>query len=135
MTCELCATQGGIVLWQDKRCRVVLVEEPGYPGFCRVIWNSHVREMTDLNDADRSHCMNVVFAVERALRNTLDPLKINLATLGNMVAHVHWHVIPRFADDPHFPQPVWGMRQRDLAPVRMGVNLLKQAIQAELQEH
>lgn len=135
MTCELCATEGGIVLWKDQRCRVVQTAEPGYPGFCRVIWNAHVREMTDLDDADRSHCMNVVFAVERALRKTLDPVKINLATLGNMVAHVHWHVIPRFADDPHFPQPVWGSRQRDGLTERLGMDLLKQAIQAELQQH
>jgi diadenosine tetraphosphate (Ap4A) HIT family hydrolase len=134
MTCELCATQGGTVLWKDERCRVVRVTEPGYTGFCRVIWNSHVREMTDLDGADRSHCMHVVFAVERALRKTLAPVKINLATLGNMVAHVHWHVIPRFADDPHFPQPVWGTRQRDGSPERLGIQLLEQAILAELQD-
>jgi diadenosine tetraphosphate (Ap4A) HIT family hydrolase len=78
--------------------------------------------------------MHVVFAVERALRKTLAPVKINLATLGNMVAHVHWHIIPRFADDPHFPQPVWGTRQRDGSPERLGIELLEQAIQAELQD-
>jgi hypothetical protein len=91
--------------------------------------------MTDLDEADRSHCMNVVFAVERALRKTLAPVKINLATLGNMVAHVHWHVIPRFADDPHFPQPVWGARQREGLSERLGIDLLEQAIQTELQQH
>ncbi len=132
MNCELCATPGGVVLWQDARCRVVQIEEPGYPGFCRVIWNTHVREMSDLGAADRAHCMNVVFAVERALRQILAPAKINLASLGNMVAHVHWHVIPRFGDDPHFPQPVWGTRQRDGAATRPGAAALAQAIAAEL---
>jgi diadenosine tetraphosphate (Ap4A) HIT family hydrolase len=132
MSCELCATPGGTVLWQDSRCRVIQVEEPGYPGFCRVIWNTHVREMSDLEAADREHCMNVVFAVERALRQTLAPAKINLASLGNMVAHLHWHVIPRFGDDPHFPQPIWGARQRDGATMRPGSNRLAQAIAAEL---
>jgi diadenosine tetraphosphate (Ap4A) HIT family hydrolase len=132
MNCELCATPGGAVLWQDRRCRVIQVEEPGYPGFCRVIWNTHVREMSDLSAADREHCMNVVFAVERALRQTLAPAKINLASLGNMVAHLHWHVIPRFNDDPHFPQPIWGARQRDGAAARPGGNTLAQAITAEL---
>jgi diadenosine tetraphosphate (Ap4A) HIT family hydrolase len=43
----------------------------------------------------------------------LQPDKINLASLGNVVPHLHWHVIPRFADDPHFPNPVWGQRLRD----------------------
>ncbi len=132
MSCELCATPGAGVLWQDARCRVIKVDEPGYSGFCRVIWNSHVREMSDLDAADQAHCMNVVFAVERALRKTLAPQKINLASLGNMVAHVHWHVIPRFADDPHFPQPVWGTRQRDGMATRAGTESLANAIRAEL---
>jgi len=134
MNCELCATPGGTVIWRDSRCRIVQVEEPGYPGFCRVIWNTHVREMSDLDVADREHCMNVVFAVERALRKTLAPAKINLASLGNMVAHLHWHVIPRFADDPHFPQPVWGMRQRPGVSARHGAEPaeLAMALAAEL---
>ena len=55
----------------------------------------------------------VVLAVERALRDTLRPEKINLASLGNQVPHLHWHVIPRFADDAHFPDPVWAARRRD----------------------
>lgn len=132
MNCELCTTPGGTILWEDLRCRVVQADEPGYPGFCRVIWKSHVREMTDLSPADRLHCMNVVFAVERAMRDALSPAKINLASLGNFVAHVHWHVIPRFTDDPHFPQPVWATRQRDnrTAPLNLGV--LAKKIGAEL---
>lgn len=134
MKCELCETPGGAVLWKDARCRVVQADEPGYPGFCRVIWHAHVREMTDLEAADQTHCMNVVFAVERAMRNALAPVKINLASLGNMVAHVHWHVIPRFSDDPHFPQPVWGTRQRVNRTDPGNSDSLMRAIQAELEK-
>lgn len=122
MKCELCVTPGGPVLWQDAQCCVVLVEEPGYPGFCRVIWNAHVAEMSDLNDKERAHCMTVVFAVERVLRTAMQPLKINVASLGNKVAHVHWHVIPRFRDDPHFPEPIWGARQRAGVAQRSGAD-------------
>ena len=132
MNCELCTTPGGTILWEDQRCRVVQADEPGYPGFCRVIWKSHVREMTDLSPADRLHCMNVVFAVERAMRDALSPAKINLASLGNFVAHVHWHVIPRFTDDPHFPQPVWATRQRDNRTASLNLGALAEKICAEL---
>lgn len=111
--CELCSQAGGALIWRDDRCRVVLVNDPDYAGFCRVIWNSHVREMTDLDTAGRQHCMRVVLAVEQALRKTVRPHKINLASFGNVTPHVHWHVIPRHLDDAHFPQPVWGERQRD----------------------
>jgi len=109
--CELCAHAGGAVLWRDSACRVVVVDDPDYPGFCRVIWNAHVREMTDLPAAGQRHCMRVVLAVESALRKVFKPHKINLASFGNMTPHLHWHVIPRFEHDAHFPNPVWGRRK------------------------
>ena len=103
-----------MLLWQDDFCRVVLVTDtPDYPGFCRVILNRHVAEMTDLVPEERSRLMMAVMKVEQALREVLQPDKINLAALGNVVPHLHWHVIPRFTDDPHFPNPVWGARLRD----------------------
>lgn len=111
--CVLCAEPGGRVLWRSARCRVVRVDDPEYPGFCRVIWNAHVREMTDLAAVDRDYLMAVVFAVEAVVRQSFRPDKINLASFGNMVPHLHWHVIPRWTDDRHFPEPVWGRAQRD----------------------
>lgn len=113
MTCELCQQQGGELLWQSPLCRVVLVDEPQYPGFCRVILNRHLKEMTDLPATERNAVMSVVFGVEQVLRELLQPEKINLASFGNMTPHVHWHVMPRFFDDRHFPQPLWGPAQRD----------------------
>jgi diadenosine tetraphosphate (Ap4A) HIT family hydrolase len=109
--CVFCATEGGQRVYADPRCRVVLTDEP-FTGFCRVVAARHVREMTDLPASEREHVLRVVFALETALREMLHPDKMNVASLGNMVPHVHWHVIPRFADDSHFPNPVWA------APVR-----------------
>ena len=116
MTCELCATVGGTLLWQDARCRAVYIVEAGYPGYCRVIWNYHVAEMTDLAETDRARCMHVVLTVESVLRELMAPDKINLASLGNFTPHLHWHVIPRFRGDPHFPHSIWGPWQRDIPP-------------------
>ena len=112
-SCDLCTTDGGTVVLRNALLRVVLVDDGDYPGFCRVIVNAHVREVTDLEPGQIARVMGAVFAVEDALRAVLVPLKINLASFGNMTPHVHWHVIPRFADDAHFPQPVWGARQRE----------------------
>jgi diadenosine tetraphosphate (Ap4A) HIT family hydrolase len=132
--CELCATTGGTLLWENPACRVVRIDEPDYPGFCRVIWNSHVREMTDLDPAARLSLMNVVFAVERVVRDLFAPDKINLASFGNMTPHLHWHIIPRWADDRHFPEPVWGKVQRDPQQPRTLISdgALREALRRQL---
>lgn len=127
MECVLCEASTDTVLWQDDHLRVVYVDELDYIGYCRVIWNAHVAEMTDLGDADRAHCMRAVYAAESLLRTLLKPDKINLASLGNFVPHLHWHVIARFRDDAHFPQAIWGTRQQaSAAPRARGVALLQQ---------
>ncbi|MEN9807985.1 MAG: hypothetical protein RL756_2505 [Pseudomonadota bacterium] len=105
--CPLCTQPGGEVLARDERLRVVLADEPQHPAFVRVIWNAHVAETCDLAASDRDHLMRVVFEVERGLRDGMRPDKINLASLGNVVPHLHWHVIGRWRDDPTFPGSVW----------------------------
>jgi diadenosine tetraphosphate (Ap4A) HIT family hydrolase len=112
MSCYFCENAGGEVLWEDDWCRAVWAREPDHPGTCRVIWDRHVKEMTGLDPAQRDRFMRVVFAVEQTLTGILQPDKVNLASLGNQVPHLHWHVIPRFHDDPHFPNPVWGAKLR-----------------------
>ncbi|HEY3326106.1 MAG TPA: HIT family protein [Novimethylophilus sp.] len=128
MRCELCDAVGGELLRQDGLCRVVLVADAWYPGFCRVILNRHVKEMSDLDEDERSGLMRVVLAVEKGVREVLRPDKVNLASLGNMTPHIHWHVIPRFADDRHFPNSIWGEAQRD------GVAHTTDAIAARLRQ-
>lgn len=115
--CVLCREAGGLPVWQGAQLRVIRAQEEGFPAFYRVIWTAHAAELSDLSEADRNTCMAVVAAVERVLRTQLQPTKINLAALGNMVPHLHWHVIARHDWDSHFPAPVWAnpLRARDLA--------------------
>ncbi|HEY5801869.1 MAG TPA: HIT family protein [Burkholderiaceae bacterium] len=122
--CELCEQDGGEVLYRDAALRVVLVDDPHYPGFCRVIWNGHVKEMTDLGLDDRKLLMAAVWAVEAAVIEVMAPEKINLASLGNMTPHVHWHVIPRYRDDAHFPNPIWAQAVRPGATSPLRSSLL-----------
>ncbi len=105
--CPLCNSAGDSVLWQNGRLRVIRVDDAAHPGFTRVIWREHVGEMTELPADARDEFMSVVWLVEQAQRRILQPRKINLAQLGNMVPHLHWHVIPRWADDSHFPEAIW----------------------------
>jgi diadenosine tetraphosphate (Ap4A) HIT family hydrolase len=109
--CALCKDElkpeEGQLIWRGDDCRVILVNDPDLPGFCRVIWNRHVAEMTDLSYGEREHIMTLVFAVEEAIRYVMHPDKVNIAALGNMVPHIHWHVIPRFKDDAFYPGSAW----------------------------
>ena len=111
--CVFCHSVGGELLWQNDLCRIVLVDDPNYVGFCRVILNKHVKEMTDLSEAERLNIMQITFAVEQVLRDVLQPTKINLASLGNKTPHIHWHVIPRFENDVHFPETIWSTEVRE----------------------
>jgi diadenosine tetraphosphate (Ap4A) HIT family hydrolase len=115
-TCDLCDRPDGDVAYRCEKYRIVLVDDINYPGFCRVIWNSHVKEVTDLTWPDRAVLMNAVWQVEQAVREVMRPDKINLASLGNVMPHLHWHIIPRYLDDAHFPSPVWAEAQRTPAP-------------------
>jgi diadenosine tetraphosphate (Ap4A) HIT family hydrolase len=117
--CELCRGDGGAPIARTPELRVVQVDDADYPGFVRVIWNAHVAEMSDLDPGQRQRLLAAVNAVEAALRQVLSPDKINLASLGNVVPHLHWHVIARYRGDAHFPQPVWAARRRDPDPAAL----------------
>ena len=134
MACPLCAEDGGALVWRGERLRVIRAQEAGFPAFYRVVWNAHVAEFSDLAAVDRVHCMEAVALVEQALRQHLSPTKVNIAALGNMVPHLHWHVIARFEWDSHFPSPVWAAAQRPSpAAQEVGVRTLLPPLEAQLQ--
>jgi diadenosine tetraphosphate (Ap4A) HIT family hydrolase len=95
---------------------VIRADEPAFPAFYRVVWTEHTAEFSDLDAEARVEIMEVVYEVERVLRAVLQPTKVNLASLGNVVAHLHWHVIARFSGDTHFPRPVWAEAVRAQEP-------------------
>jgi diadenosine tetraphosphate (Ap4A) HIT family hydrolase len=141
--CVLCKDElkpeEGQLIWRGDDCRIILVNDHDLPGFCRVIWNRHVAEMTELTYGERDHLMTLVFAVEEAVRHVMRPDKINIAALGNMVPHMHWHVIPRFRDDTFFPGSVWSGRLREtseavIAERRYRATELPQAIREEISQ-
>lgn len=134
--CLFCREDGGTLIYRDPMCRVALTTEP-FPGFCRLIWNHHVAEFSDLSTTERQHCADMLVAVERTLRTLLSPTKMNIASLGNLTPHLHWHIIPRFATDSHYPQPIWSAPLREShAPTLppQFIDRLKKAIMMELNE-
>lgn len=117
--CPLCDAPGGRLVFQAARWRLIHAEEPGFPAFYRLVWQDHVREFSQLAPADRAACMDVLVGVEQAMLRHLQPAKVNLASLGNAVPHLHWHVIARFDWDSHFPAAVWAEARRSADAERM----------------
>ena len=109
--CVLCAEDGGTLVWRNPALRVVTVDEPDLPGFTRLIWHAHVAEMSDLSEDERAQLMELVFLIESVQRRILGPHKVNLASLGNMTPHLHWHIVPRWREDPWFPDSIWAPRR------------------------
>lgn len=118
--CPLCDAAGGEVVFAGDALRVIRTDEGGFPAFYRVIWNRHVAELSDLAPAERAMCLEAIVAVEQALRRHLHPAKVNIASLGNLVPHLHWHVIARVSSGTAtFPRPSGPLRsanRRAVAP-------------------
>jgi diadenosine tetraphosphate (Ap4A) HIT family hydrolase len=130
--CPLCGEASGVPVRRAARWRVVRVEDADFPAYYRVIWNAHATEFTDLTPGERAECMDAVARVERVLRDALAPDKINLASLGNQVPHLHWHVIARFEWDSRFPGPIWAEAQRNVADPEPAGRLALQLAQLDL---
>jgi diadenosine tetraphosphate (Ap4A) HIT family hydrolase len=105
--CPLCEGVGGEVLHQAQAWRLVLADEPDWPGLLRLIWTEHVVELSDLSESQALELLQVLRRVERILRDELSPDKVNVASLGNQVPHLHVHIVPRWRDDLTFPASIW----------------------------
>ena len=120
--CPLCREDGGRLIARHARFRVIRATGPDaddFPGFYRVVWNAHVAEWSDLPEPDQVLCMRAVSVVERAVREHLQPTKVNLAALGNVVPHLHWHVVARYGWDSRFPAPLWAPASRPADAARL----------------
>lgn len=85
----------------------VLAETQGAPGWCVLILRDHHEHLDDLPLDRQLRLWADAARLARAQRAVLGPVRINYECLGNQVPHIHWHLIPRHADDPQPRDPVW----------------------------
>jgi diadenosine tetraphosphate (Ap4A) HIT family hydrolase len=97
---------------------VTLNRDQFFPGYTLLFTKDHVTELFHLDRDVRSALMEEVSTVAEALYSIYSPAKINYELLGNMVAHIHWHIVPRFASEPLWPRPIWAEahEERFLSP-------------------
>jgi diadenosine tetraphosphate (Ap4A) HIT family hydrolase len=87
--------------------KAYLHDDQFFAGWTVVVLKRHVTELYDLDARERGALMDAVSEVARALAAVYAAVKMNYALLGNQLPHIHWHVIPRAADDPIPREPVW----------------------------
>jgi diadenosine tetraphosphate (Ap4A) HIT family hydrolase len=88
-------------VWDGAQTEVHLARRTAVRGYCTVTWaGRHVADPTDLEPGDAADYWNDVLLVGRAIRAVFQPVKVNYLLLGNLVPHLHTHVVPRYRDDP-----------------------------------
>ena len=117
MGCPLCDTKNENIILNNKLYRVILVDE--IVGFVRIILNKHIAEFSDLSFDEYNKITKEIYRIEKIMRQTLNPDKVNIASLGNYVPHLHIHIIPRYKDDSWFPDSIWSEKKRDFkSPIK-----------------
>jgi len=91
-------------------CRVLRMNDRTYPWLILVPRRVGMREIIDLSSVDQALLLGESGRASRAIKKALQPEKLNVAALGNVVAQLHVHVIGRFTDDPAWPRPIWGVQ-------------------------
>ena len=109
--CPLCNSSNENIIYKNELFRIILVDE--IPGFVRIILNNHIKELSDLNENEYLEVTKAIYKVEKAVIKTLNPDKINIASLGNYVPHLHIHIIPRYKNDSWYPDSIWSNKVRE----------------------
>ena len=86
---------------------VFLYPDQAFRGRCLLTLREHYTELFQLTPAVRTALVDDLSRIAEALFRALNPIKMNYELLGNLVPHIHWHVIPRFREDGMYPKPIW----------------------------
>lgn len=88
-----------------KYSTVYLNRNQKFPGRCVVKFQDHKTEYFQLTKEERDGFFEEVAAVAKAIWELYHPDKINYATFGDLVPHVHVHVVPKYQDGPDWGNP------------------------------
>lgn len=111
--CAFCRPRNRIEtsLWEITRlasATLYLERIQTYRGHCVLVFDDrHVTRIDELEATEWRLLADEIRDVQRALVQVFDPDHVNVASLGQVVPHLHWHIIPRYEDDPRWGGPIW----------------------------
>jgi diadenosine tetraphosphate (Ap4A) HIT family hydrolase len=116
-TCSMCSrwdADSDLRIAELPHSYVILNRDQYFPGYTLLFTKDHATELFHLDRGLRAGLMEEVSAVAQALYSAYAPAKINYELLGNMVPHIHWHIVPRFSSEPLWPRPIWAEPHEEL---------------------
>ncbi len=115
MDCPLCQMPKNVV-WSNQNFYIVDGGNDHFPAYLKVISQRHVLEMSELTAQERTQLLDILLTIETLYKEELKPAKVNWAQFGNVVNHLHWHIIARWKDDSHYPNSAWEPALRSVDP-------------------
>lgn len=113
-------------------CRVMLKSDKTYPWIYLIPRVDNVREIFELDAAQKQQLVKEMAAAGRALQQAYRPVKINTAAFGNVVPQLHIHVSARFETDPAWPAPTWRVQPAEIPYTETEKNIEIQKLEGYL---
>ena len=90
----------------------IQIEKSEIP-WLKIFTNKEVKEFSQCDNKTKEEIFRCLDICEKAMLEYFEPKKVNIASFGNYVPHVHFHIMARFEQDSYFPEPMWGEKQRE----------------------
>lgn len=101
------------LLYENETIRIE-TEKSEIP-WLKIFTKDPYREMSEVPAEIKFEIYTLLDTIEKEMITYYQPEKINIASFGNYLPHVHWHIMARFKEDSFFPEPMWGTKQRESA--------------------
>jgi len=98
------------LIWENELLRIE-TEKSEIP-WLKIFTKEPYREMSEVPTGTKMEIYALLDLIEKEMLSYYRPAKINIASFGNYLPHVHWHIMARFKEDSYFPEPMWGKKQR-----------------------
>ncbi len=79
----------------------------------KIFTQRKVKEFSECTLDEKTEIFRIIDITEKQMLKYFKADKINIASFGNLLPHVHWHIMARFENDSYFPEPMWGQKQRE----------------------
>lgn len=120
------------IIYQNDSIRIE-VEESEIP-WLKIFTQHPYKEMSDCNSETKQQIWSLLDLIEKEMLAYFEPKKINIASFANYLPQVHWHIMARFEEDSFFPEPMWGIKQRDAKLDFPAMDVFIQRLQSKLQQ-